>query len=99
MHSVRFLSTIPIEKSDGTSKSYTTMCNIMPNSLKRKPLHLRSKRGQTLAEYALIIAFISVVAIGTLLSMGGQVNTVYSTVNTQLYAASHGGVTGRAPGH
>jgi Flp pilus assembly pilin Flp len=50
-----------------------------------------SKRGQTLAEYALIIAFISVVAIATLMSMGGQVTTVFTGVNRQLQSSTVGG--------
>ncbi len=54
---------------------------------------LGKKEGQTLAEYALILAFISVVAIATLLSMGGKVKTVYSSVNTQLGSAQLGGQT------
>jgi Flp pilus assembly pilin Flp len=52
---------------------------------------LRSTNGQTLAEYALILAFISVVAIGTLMAMGGKVTTTYTTVSQQLNVASSGG--------
>ncbi len=50
-------------------------------------------RGQTLVEYALILAFISVVAISTLLAMGGQVSSTYTTIDRQLTAAEDGGVT------
>jgi Flp pilus assembly pilin Flp len=59
----------------------------------------RARAGQTLAEYALIMAFISVVAISALLSMGGQVSSVYSTVNSQLNTAEIGGATAPAHGH
>lgn len=69
------------------------MCKLKPHRLQPQRLQLRSTSGQTLAEYALIIAIISVVAIGALLSMGGQVSNVYTTVNRQLQAASVGGTT------
>jgi len=49
---------------------------------------MKSKKGQTLVEYALILAFISVVAISVLIALGGQVRSVYSTITSQLtYAA------------
>lgn len=55
-------------------------------SLKRQ-----RRRGQTLVEYALILAIISVVAIGVLITMGGQVKTIYSNIGSSLSsaAASH----------
>lgn len=42
-------------------------------------------------EYALILAIISVVAIGVLITMGGQVKTIYSNIGSSLSsaAASH----------
>ena len=48
-------------------------------------------RGQTLVEYALILAIISVVAIGVLISLGGQVKAIYSTITSVVAsaAASH----------
>jgi Flp pilus assembly pilin Flp len=55
---------------------------IMKNKQKRK-----SKRGQTLVEYALILAFIAVVAISVLLSLGKVVRGVFSTINSQLQVA------------
>ena len=78
---------------------YTPTRNIRSKSLACRHIRLCSNRGQTLAEYALILAFISVVAIGTLMSMGGQVSTVYSTVNVQLYTAKQGGNTGKSSSH
>ncbi len=48
---------------------------------------LKSKKGQTLVEYALILAFISVVAISVLLALGKSVTSVFSTINSQLQAA------------
>jgi len=45
------------------------------------------KSGQTLVEYALILAFISVVAIFVLQQLGTKVRQVFTTVNTKLDAA------------
>jgi Flp pilus assembly pilin Flp len=47
----------------------------------------KSKRGQTLVEYALILAFISVVAISVLLNIGKTIRSVFSTINSQLQMA------------
>ena len=49
---------------------------------------MKSKKGQTLVEYALILAFISVVAISVLLTLGKQITGVFSTVNSQLATAN-----------
>ena len=49
---------------------------------------MKSKKGQTLVEYALILAFISVVAISVLLTLGKQVTGVFSTITSQLAVAS-----------
>jgi len=46
-----------------------------------------TKSGQTLVEYALILAFISVVAIFVLQQLGTKVTQVFSTVNTKLDTA------------
>jgi Flp pilus assembly pilin Flp len=45
------------------------------------------KSGQTLVEYALILAFISVVAITVLQALGAKVTAVFSTINKQLSSA------------
>lgn len=44
----------------------------------------QDKRGQTLVEYALILAFISVVAIFVLQALGTKVTQVFSTINNKL---------------
>jgi Flp pilus assembly pilin Flp len=51
----------------------------------------RPSQGQTLVEYALILAIISVVAIGVLISLGQQVKGVYSMITSVVAsaAASH----------
>ena len=47
-------------------------------------------RGQTLVEYALILAIISIVAIGVLINMGGQVKGVYSRIDSEVAIAPSG---------
>jgi Flp pilus assembly pilin Flp len=49
---------------------------------------MKSKKGQTLVEYALILAFISVVAISVLITLGGQIKSVFTTITSQLSVAS-----------
>ena len=48
---------------------------------------MKSKKGQTLVEYALILAFISVVAISVLIALGNQVKAVFTTITSQLQQA------------
>ena len=48
-------------------------------------------RGQTLVEYALILAFISVVAISILINLGTNLKAVYTTIDSQV-ARAPGGV-------
>jgi Flp pilus assembly pilin Flp len=55
----------------------------------------QNKKGQTLVEYALIIAFISIVAISVLAAMGAQVTHVFSSITSQL--ASVGTIPGPPP--
>lgn len=76
---------------------YAIACNIPFKRLADRHIQSRSLGGQTLAEYALILAFISVVAISTLLALGGQVSTVFTTVSHQMTAATEGGAT--TPSH
>lgn len=44
----------------------------------------RSRRGQTLTEYAIIISVIVLVAIGVLLTLGQQTQAFYSGVVSQM---------------
>ena len=56
---------------------------------KKKPRRQkRSRKGQTLVEYALILAFISVVAISVLIRLGTQIKSVFSSITSQLAVAS-----------
>ena len=50
----------------------------------RRPTYCR---GQTLVEYALILAIISVVAIGVLINVGEQVKGVYSRIDSVVSSA------------
>ncbi len=49
-----------------------------------------ARKGQGLVEYVLIVALISVVALGIMTTVGGQVETVFERVSTAL-------ATGLAP--
>jgi Flp pilus assembly pilin Flp len=44
-------------------------------------------RGQTLVEYALILAVISIVAIGVLINVGQNLKGVYSMIDSQVATA------------
>jgi pilus assembly protein Flp/PilA len=48
---------------------------------------LKSKKGQTLVEYALILAFISVVAISVLISLGQNIKGTFSHITSSLSSA------------
>ena len=45
---------------------------------------LRRDEGQTLAEYALILALIAILAILALLFLGGQINAILSSIGNAL---------------
>ena len=47
----------------------------------------RGKKGPTLVEYALILAFVSVVAISVLIRLGDTVKSVFTTITSQLSIA------------
>jgi pilus assembly protein Flp/PilA len=47
-------------------------------------LFVRDEEGQGLAEYALILALIAILAIVALIFLGGQVSTVLSTVGSSI---------------
>ena len=42
------------------------------------------EEGQSLAEYALILALIAVVAIAALIFLGGQISAILSTIGAQI---------------
>jgi pilus assembly protein Flp/PilA len=45
---------------------------------------INDDEGQGLAEYALILVLVSIVAVGALTALGGQITTVFSTITTNL---------------
>jgi pilus assembly protein Flp/PilA len=45
---------------------------------------VHDERGQGLAEYALLLALIAIVAIGALLFMGGQISQILSDVGNSV---------------
>ena len=60
---------------------------IVRNFKKLLALRGKNKKGQTLVEYALILAFISVVAISVLIALGNQVKSVFTSISSQLAKA------------
>ncbi len=54
-------------------------------------------RGQTLVEYALILGFISVVAISVLIQLGQSAKSLYTVIDSQV-ARAPGGVNYVPPG-
>ncbi|HEY1523706.1 MAG TPA: Flp family type IVb pilin [Solirubrobacteraceae bacterium] len=44
---------------------------------------LRREEGQTMAEYALILALIAVVTAAVIVTLGGQISSVFSSVTGQ----------------
>jgi pilus assembly protein Flp/PilA len=56
----------------------------MKNRLQRLVGKLRKPSGQSLVEYALILALIAVVAIVVLNGLGNKVNNTLSSVNSNL---------------
>ena len=45
---------------------------------------IRSEKGQGLAEYALILALIAVLCIAAVLFLGGQIQSILSTVGSAI---------------
>ena len=57
-------------------------------SLRLKRLSSRvGRRGQTLVEYALILAIISIVAIGALINLSKGISGIYSTITSTVASA------------
>jgi pilus assembly protein Flp/PilA len=49
-----------------------------------KLFRVSGEEGQSLAEYALILALIAVVAIAALLFLGGQISAILSQIGAQI---------------
>ena len=49
---------------------------------------LKSKKGQTLVEYGLILALVSIVVIAVLTLLGDQLKNIFSTITNTLSSAT-----------
>ena len=58
--------------------------NVMKNTLRKLYASLKSRKGQSLVEYALILALIAVVAVLVLRGLGAHINNTLSSVNANL---------------
>lgn len=52
--------------------------------MKRLNRFVREEEGQDIIEYALLAAFISIIAIVAITAVGGDVNRIFQAVNTAL---------------
>jgi Flp pilus assembly pilin Flp len=52
-----------------------------------EPRHHGFRRGQTLVEYAMILAIISLVAVGIMINLSQKVGAVYSTITSVVASA------------
>jgi len=50
--------------------------------------HIKSKKGQTLVEYGLILALVAIVVIAILTLMGSQLQTIFGKITSTLGRAS-----------
>jgi len=50
----------------------------------RAAVAAKREEGQTMVEYGLIVALIALVVVATIFLVGGQLNTVFNNVLTQL---------------
>ncbi len=62
----------------------------MTNFVNRAKDFLRSEDGPTATEYAVMLALIIIVAIGTITTLGTTVKGVFANVNTELAKAPGG---------
>lgn len=58
------------------------------NSFQQRPC--RRHRGQTLVEYAMILAIISVFAISVMLELSGNVQKIYCNIDSQVARSTTG---------
>jgi Flp pilus assembly pilin Flp len=69
----------------GVDTAQNTQILLSEGAIIRRPSMLvRSEKGQGLAEYALILALIAIVAVIALLFLGGVIQTILSTIGKAL---------------
>ncbi len=69
------------------------------NALKQKlKAFLADEQGATAVEYGLFVAAIAAVIVAIVVSLGGQINTAFTNVNTELQKATGGGGGGGTTG-
>jgi len=56
--------------------------------LMSRMVYLKSKKGQTLVEYGLILALVSIVVIAVLTTLGTKIQNIFTTISTSLNSAS-----------
>jgi pilus assembly protein Flp/PilA len=59
--------------------------------MKKLIARFRREEGQALVEYALILALVSVVAIGSLTLLGGNIDTILNAIATIIGGVTPGG--------
>ncbi len=60
--------------------------NRIRNIFTSKLLRIRTKKGQTLVEYAIILALVSTLVISTLIGLGRNTISMYSMINSNIEA-------------
>lgn len=60
------------------------MVNTFANWAKMTAVSLSNEEGQDLAEYALVLVFIAVVAVAGVTALGGTVSGVFDSINSGL---------------
>ena len=63
----------------------------MKNLITRMRTLMRDDSGQDLLEYALLVALIALVAVAAVKTSGQAVNSIFSTVASQLQSAAQAG--------
>ncbi len=66
-----------------TKRLYNTVLLVLALDAGALP-DLRRDEGQTLAEYALILALVALIVAGALIFLRGQIQTLFSSIGSQL---------------
>lgn len=64
------------------------MINKICAAMVARMTYLKSKKGQTLVEYGLILALVSIVVIAVLTLLGDQLKNIFSTITSTLNTAT-----------